>query len=233
MSISVNTSDWMDCDVSIGADDFRFYVDSDYEPTISILVSYVEPLWHDSRFNVVPPELILWDSEADYHDWSNALDVSAKPPPIFDPDPWDGDYQDLYIDENDTGDVTWDHTVYDDSRNTTFPKGYLHPNAPVIPYSFDPYMPVIDLDIPPFDIPDIAIPYLVLPDFVINKKISRRGLRRVKINTDNVCMTATETFISHSKIEEITLTWDIPGNGLYALMASNGHCYWQAVGPCP
>ena len=232
MSISVNISDWMDCDVSIGPDDFRFYVDSDATPSISILASYVSNVQDDSRFNVIPPDLLLWDSKADYHDWSTALDISAIPPPIFRPGPWSGDYQDLYEDEDDTGDVTWDHTIYDESINLEFPKGFLHPTAPVIPYTFDPYQPIIDLDIPPFDIPEIAIPYLVLPDFVINKKITRRGLRRVQINADDVCMSVTETFISHSKIQEITLSWDLPGSGRYVLMANNGNCYWQPVGPC-
>lgn len=220
-------SDFSSCPVSISQDDFRYYVKD-----IGYLDSDAAPLSSDSRYNHLPEELRLWDSIAKYWKEFSNLDIQAKNPNIFIPNPWTGDYQNLWtIEDNVPIGRPWDNSVYDASINLEFPDGFLQPSPPTVDYVFDPYQPIIDLDIPPFDIPDIAVPYLVLPDFNITK-ILRRGIRRVQINFAGVCMTSTETFTSHSKLQIIDVSWDAPSSGKYVLMVNNGNCYWQTVGEC-
>lgn len=220
-------SDFSNCPVSISQDDFRYYAKD-----IEVLDSNVASLSSDALYYEIPGELRMWDSTAEY--WKNIsnLNISAKNPQIFTPNPWSGDYQDLWnVEDAYPIGRPWDNSHYDDSINLEFPKGFLEVSPPVVDYVFNPYQSVINLDIPPFDIPPINVPYLVLPDLNITK-ILRRGLRVVTIDASEVCMNTSQSFQSNSKYQTIKLTWNAPSNGKYVLMMNNGQCSWVTVGQC-
>lgn len=216
------------CTVSIASSDFRYY-----RKDIDTLDSHVKPLGSDSLYYTLPEQLKLWDTSVKYWSQFENTSISAKNPAQFVKNPYTGDYQDLYQDENPFP-VPWDSARYDASVGLEFPKGFLKPTPPVVTYNVEPYQPTIELDIPPFDIPDIVVPYLVLPDFTIKNYIRRKGVRTINVTFDGPCFNANVTYASKSTIANITIGWNTqpPQSGVYALMVSNGNCYWQAVNPC-
>lgn len=216
------------CTVSISQDDYRYYVKN-----ITVLDSAVTSLGSDSLYYTLPEQFKLWDSSVKYWDQFENTSIPAKNPGGFRSNPHTGDYTNLYRYENPFP-VPWDSAKYDDSIGLEFPKGFLKPTPPVVTYNVDPYQPTIELDIPPFDIPEITVPYLVLPDFSIKNYIRRRGLRTINVVVDGPCLTGSVSYASKSTIANITIGWDTPppSGGTYALMTSNGQCYWQTVNLC-
>lgn len=218
-------SDFTSCSVNI--DQPGFYVSD-----IDRLASSVVNVMGDSVVRTLPEEVVVWDSTVTFEPGFSNVTISAVPPPAFDPDPWSGDEQDLYSAEIGIG-ITFPSSVYDPSINLEFPGGFLKPAPPLITYNVEPYIPPLNIDIPPLSLPDISFPYLALPDMDITNITKRiKGLKRVNIHFNDMCMSVVDSFASNSTIEDVNISWDAPSNGLYVLMASNGRCVWKAISPC-
>lgn len=222
----MNNSSWESCHVDI--DQPGFYVSD-----ISVLGSEVTPLMEDSLIRTLPEEVVVWDSKIEYYPVFSDVSWSVKPPAVFDPDPYDGDDQDLYDPEISMG-IPFPTSIYNPSVNVEFPGGFLRPPTPKIEYQVNPYMPPLNLDIPPLSLPDISIPYLALPDLDITNIIRNvKGLHTVEIHFLGPCLAASNDFDSTSTTETIWVSWNAPSTGRYALFSSNGQCYWQPINICP
>lgn len=210
--------------VSIAQDDFRYYVKSPSD----VVDSAIEPVSSDSRYNRLPAKAVLWDSVAKY--WSNfeSLPIVTFYPAAFKPDPRTGNYQNLYLPENQFP-VPWDTTVYDPSTTMTFPKGFLRPAVPATDFSLDPYEPPLELEIPDVEPPEPLVPALILTDTAAGKGV----LKEIEVDTD-ICLDTSVSYSSDSTVATVHINWATPPptTGIYVAGVINGSCAWIRVRNC-
>ena len=221
------------CSVSIASNDYRYYVKD-----ISILDSVIAPPSSDVRYKVIPAYLKLWDSVANYRSAFESMAVSPLiNPVVFNPDPYHGDYQNLWKLERF---ADWSaSTVYDSSNSMTFPNGMLKPAMPVVQYNVNPYQPPLELEIPVIPVPQERTPSLTLPDIIIPSSpdptpTPSGGVMNLSV-VCNICyLSASVSFSQDSKSAAIIINWAVPPpvSGMWVPVVVSGQCMWNTVNVC-
>jgi hypothetical protein len=214
------------CEVSISSTDYRYYVKD-----MSVLDSVITPPSSDVRYKVVPEYLRLWDSVANYRSVFETMPVSpVVNPVVFKPDPYEGDYRNLYKPEDSVG-ITWDASVYDSVNSMLFPEGMLKPAMPVVQYNVDAYQPSLDLEIPVIPVPQDRTPGRTLPDIIVP---DGGGVGEISVECDVCFLSAGIVYSSDSKSATIQIGWANPpsSQGVWVPIIWEGACLWNTVKIC-